>query len=191
MTTTEQSASQMDAVGVLTSDHRSVDQLFTRLEGSRAGAGQRDELIQQVVRELSIHAVIEEQVVYPVIRDEVRGGEQLADQAIDEHQRVKEMLARLERLHEGDAEVDTVLRELIPHVRQHLEEEEGPGGLFHQLRSTVGRERLQEMGEQLRAAKKMAPTHPHPRAANTPPGNIVGGGAAAIVDKARDALQRG
>jgi hypothetical protein len=44
------------------------------------------------------------------------------------------------------------------------------------------------MGAKLAAAKKMAPTHPHPKAPNTPPGNIVGGVAAKVMDKARDAL---
>ncbi len=38
-------------------------------------------------------------------------------------------------------------------------------------------------------AKGLAPTHPHPHAPNTPPGNIVGG-AAAAVDKVRDAVRR-
>jgi hypothetical protein len=35
----------------------------------------------------------------------------------------------------------------------------------------------------------MAPTHPHPHAPSTPPGNVVAGAAASIVDKARDALR--
>jgi hypothetical protein len=32
----------------------------------------------------------------------------------------------------------------------------------------------------------LAPTHPHPNAPDTPPGNVVGGAAAGMLDKARD-----
>jgi hypothetical protein len=32
----------------------------------------------------------------------------------------------------------------------------------------------------------MAPTHPHPRAPDTPPGNLVAGAAAGAIDKAED-----
>jgi hemerythrin superfamily protein len=190
MTTTDQTANRTDAVTLLSSDHRTVDRLFSHLETSTPGAQQRGEWIKQVIRELSVHAAIEEQILYPAIRDDVPGGDQLAEEAIDEHQQVKEMLARLEKLDADDGETDAARAGLITHVRQHVQEEERPGGLFDQLRSVVDQDRLDQMGEQLEAAKKMAPTHPHPHAPNTPPGNIVGGVGAAVVDKARDAVQR-
>ena len=61
--------------------------------------------------------------------------------------------------------------------------------LFPKLRASVGSVELREMGGKLASAKRMAPTHPHPNVPNTPPGNIVGGAAAAVMDKARDALR--
>ena len=180
---------EQDAIELLTSDHAEVEQMFVQIEAAPEGET-RDRLVQGVIRELSVHAAIEEQILYPAIRDEVPGGDQLAEEAIDEHQQAKEMLARLEKLDADDGETDAVLAGLITHVRQHVQEEEGPGGLFDQLRSVVDQDRLDQMGEQLEAAKKMAPAHPHPHAPNTPPGNIVGGLAAAVVDKVRDAVQR-
>ena len=42
------------------------------------------------------------------------------------------------------------------------------------------------MATAMRAAKKVAPTRPHPNAPSTPPGNILIGAAAAVIDKARD-----
>lgn len=187
---TETQAPQPDAVGLLTNDHRSLEQLFTQLEGIASGVDRRAQLIQQVVTELSVHAVIEEQVLYPAIRTEVAGGEELADHAIDEHQRVKELLVRLEQLDPSDAETDQVLRQLMADVRDHFQEEEGPGGLFDQLRSNVENDKLVEMGEAMTKAKTMAPTHPHPKAPSTPPGNVIAGAAATVIDKARDALRR-
>lgn len=189
MTTANETTSRVDAIALLINDHRRVDAIFTQLENSLPGGDGRGEAIGQVIRELSVHAVIEEQVLYPAIREEVSGGGDLADHAIDEHQEVKEALTRLEQLDPDDAETGTVLRQLITDVRHHVDEEEGPGGLFEKLRGTVPADRLVEMGEQLEAARKIAPTHPHPNTPSTPPGNIVGGAAAALVDKARDALR--
>ena len=187
---TETQPGQTDAVALLTNDHRTVEQLFTQLEGLQSGVDRREELIQQVVSELSVHAVIEEQVLYPAIRSEVPGGEELADHAIDEHQRVKELLARLEELDPKESETDQVLRQLMADFRQHVQEEEGPDGLFDQLRTNVDQGRLVEMGDAMSKAKTAAPTHPHPRAPSKPPGNVVAGAVASVVDKARDALRR-
>jgi hypothetical protein len=38
-------------------------------------------------------------------------------------------------------------------------------------------------------AKKMAPTKPHPRAPDQPPGNLVAGAAAAMFDKGLDFMR--
>jgi hypothetical protein len=35
--------------------------------------------------------------------------------------------------------------------------------------------------------KKTAPTHPHPRSPDEPPGNIIAGAGAALMDRALDA----
>jgi hypothetical protein len=55
------------------------------------------------------------------------------------------------------------------------------------LLGAFGKERLAEMGEALAEAKKVAPTRPHPRMPDEPPGNLLGAPAAALVDKALDA----
>jgi hypothetical protein len=36
----------------------------------------------------------------------------------------------------------------------------------------------------------MAPTHPHPNAPDTPPGNMVLGPVAALADRFRDAMRK-
>ena len=45
---------------------------------------------------------------------------------------------------------------------------------------------LNELGDRLSAGKKVAPTRPHPRSPDTPPGNLLAGAAAGVLDKARD-----
>jgi hypothetical protein len=40
-------------------------------------------------------------------------------------------------------------------------------------------------------AKKLAPTRPHPRAPDQPPGNLVAGTMAAVMDRAKDMVRDG
>jgi hemerythrin-like domain-containing protein len=175
-----------DAIELLTTDHAEVEQRFRQIESAPEGES-RSRLVEDVVRELSVHAAIEEQILYPAMRKALPDGDTLVQEAIEEHQQVKETLSAIEKA--GDsAERDPLLVRLIGNVRHHVDEEESE--LFPKLRASIGTAHLKEMGGKLAAAKKMAPTHPHPNAPNTPPGNIVGGAAAAVIDKVRDALRR-
>lgn len=178
--------SQPDAIRLLTIDHGEIEAMFRQIESLPEGDA-RGKIVEDVIHELSVHAAIEEQVLYPVMRKELPDGETLVQDAIDQHQEAKETLAAIER---ADAPVqrDQLLVKLMGNVRHHVEEEETE--LFPKLQASIGRAHLQEMAGELAAAKKMAPTHPHPNAPNTPPGNLVGGVAAAVKDKARDALRR-
>lgn len=181
-----ETTTQPNAIELLTTDHAAVEQMFRQIETLPEGDA-RSELVAGVVRELSVHAAIEEQVLYPAMRKALPGGDHLVHEAIEEHQQVKETLAAIERA-ESAAERDPHLVSLIGNVRHHVEEEEVE--LFPKLRASITTAELQEMGAKLAAAKKLAPTRPHPHAPNTPPGNLVGGVAAAVIDKARDALKR-
>jgi len=177
-------ATSQDAVQLLTADHAEVETMFVQVED---GPGATDDLVQAIVRELSVHAAIEEQILYPAMRKSLPDGETLVQEAIDEHQQVKETLAAIEDAG-SPAERAPLLRDLIDEVRHHVDEEETE--LFPKLRASIGSVELREMGGKLAAAKKLAPTHPHPKAPNTPPGNLVGGIAAGLADKVRDAVGR-
>jgi hemerythrin superfamily protein len=175
-----------DAIELLTADHAEVEAMFTRIESLPEGDA-RAQLVRDVITELSVHAAIEEQVLYPVMRKALPDGETLVQEAIDEHQQVKETLAGIEKA-DTPSERDPLLVQLIGNVRHHVDEEETE--LFPKLAASVRTSELEELGAKLAAAKKLAPTHPHPNAPNTPPGNVVAGAAAAAIDKARDALRR-
>ena len=169
----------MDPVALITTDHREVEQLFAR---ARAGATTDTDAVATIVRELSMHAAAEEQVVYPALRRTGDDGDRLADQAIAEHQRAKELLVRLDR----DAGDRAALDELVQAITQHVQEEERD--LLPRLRAELDDDAYGALGDAFDKAKRMAPTHPHPHAPNTPPGNVVAGAAAAVVDRARDAI---
>ena len=80
---------------------------------------------------------------------------------------------------------DAKVTALMENVRHHVEEEEKD--LFPQVNKLLGREALDELGDAMAKAKKTVPTRPHPRSPDEPPGNIMAGTGAALVDKAIDA----
>lgn len=174
----------MDAVTLLEQDHRTVEGLFRRYESLDGDDEARTQIVREVIRELSIHAAIEEQIFYPAVRDVLAGGDSMTDEALHEHQEAKEALAELDRMEASDPEFDQRVRELIADVRHHVREEETE--MLPQLEAAVPRSRLEELGERMESAKATAPTRPHPHAPSTP-GNLVAGPAAAVVDRVRDA----
>ena len=103
-------------------------------------------------------------------------------EALEEHHLVKVSLRELEDLDPTEERFDAKVTVLIEHVRHHVKEEESD--LFPKVRQQLGRRRLQELGDELRAARSGVPTPPHPGAPDEPPGNALIGGAVAVVDRA-------
>ncbi|HWE70292.1 MAG TPA: hemerythrin domain-containing protein [Acidimicrobiales bacterium] len=178
----------MDAITLLKSDHRSVEKLFKSYEkaGDRAKATKR-KLVAQMIKELSIHAAVEEEIFYPAARRAVEETAPTVLESLEEHHIVKWVLSELEGMDPGDERFDAKVTVLIELVRHHVDEEEH--GLFPQVRATLGRSRLAEIGDQLEKAKRTAPTRPHPRQPDTPPANLMAGMVAGVVDHARDAVK--
>lgn len=186
--TAKRRRSEPDALELLINDHREVEELFTRFERSGPGAQKRrQQLVTRMIESLSMHAAIEEQVFYPMARQEVPDTNDDVLEALEEHHLVKLTLNELEGLdpnHERFAAKITVLME---NVRHHVEEEENE--LFPEIRRSLGDERLREIGRELAAAKQTAPTRPHPAAPDTPPGNIVAQAITAPFDVAANVTE--
>ena len=172
----------MDAITLLKDDHRTVEKLFKRFEdaGDRAFVEKR-KVVDRIIEELSVHAAIEEQLFYPVTRATVPAVEDIALESLEEHHIVKWVLSELEGMDPEDERFDAKVTVLIENVRHHVEEEESE--YFPEVRSALGRKALGELGDAMAAAKETAPTRPHPRAPDTPPGNVAAGAGAAVVDK--------
>lgn len=176
-----------DAITLLKSDHQKVEKLFKQFEkaGPNAHKTKRD-LVDQIIRELSIHAEIEEQIFYPAVRAaEVPEGTDMVLESLEEHLAAKRLLADLEKLDPEHERFDAKVTVLIEMIRHHVEEEEED--LFPAVREVLKRKILGEMGDSMEQAKKVVATHPHPHSPDEPPGNIVAGLAASIIDRARDA----
>lgn len=146
----------VDAVALLANDHRSVEAMFRNLlSGSSSGTPDvaRSTVVERLIEELSVHAEIEEEHLYPAVRQHVPNGDELADHAEDEHQQVKEMLGQLEGMDPDSGEAEALIQELQQNMQEHVQEEEGPDGLFAMLRSAMDSELLRELGSELAEAK--------------------------------------
>jgi hemerythrin superfamily protein len=146
----------MDAIELTLADHRTVEELFGQFEQTQDPA-ERGRIIQTVIEELSIHAAIEEEIMYPAMR-ELPDGEELVEHAIEEHLEAKVALAVLGRLSPTSEEFVEKAQEMIDDVRHHVEEEESD--LLPRLKEALGPERLQEMGQRMAQAKERAPRRP-------------------------------
>ncbi len=177
----------MNAITLLKQDHKTVEGLFKRFEklGPRAVKSKQD-VVERIIRELSIHAAIEEMFFYPAIREAADGGQagDMVLESLEEHHIVKWVLSELEGMSPEHDRYDAKVTVLIENVRHHVEEEEKE--LFPQLNKLLGKACLDDIGEAMSKAKKTVPTRPHPRSPDEPPGNLVAGAGAALLDKARD-----
>ena len=176
-----------DAISFLTSDHRTVEGLFHQYEQTSADLPERrGELVAEMMRELAMHAAVEEQYLYPFIEAEVEGGRALADEGVAEHREAEELLAELDWLAPHERRFDGLVRQLIAGVRHHVEEEETE--LFPALRRAADAEALRDLGRRMKDARGTAPTRPRPRAPRTPPAHKLGNRAAGLLHRTRDAV---
>ncbi len=158
----------MDAIAILKDDHQRVKALFDKFEATTDRAVKtRRKLVDDMIRELSVHAFIEEQVFYPAVRQGVPSLNSDVLEAIEEHHVVKWLLSELDDLApdaENFAPKVVVLTESVTH---HVKEEEKD--LFPAVRKSLSRAELEALGEQLVKKKKVAPDKPHPRGPSQPP----------------------
>jgi hemerythrin-like domain-containing protein len=179
----------MDAIQFILRDHREIERLFKQLErAERSDATDRASTeILNLTRELSTHAVVEEQYVYPALRD--AGADTRVLDALEDHHAAKLLLSEIDSVPTTHPRFGSKLRVLAENVRRHLAEEERE--LLPLLERTLDDDRRRELGDLLERAKRAAPTRPHPAAPDTPPGVFVVGAVAALYDRSRDALRGG
>jgi len=139
-----------DATHILASDHRKVEDLFSKFENS-SGAKRKADIANQICNELKIHTIIEEEIFYPALEGKVE--ESLLKEAYVEHDGAKLLVNEIA---EGspdeefyDAKV-TVLKEQIEH---HVKEEEKQHeNMFQQARAADVD--LEDLGRRMLAKKE-------------------------------------
>jgi hemerythrin superfamily protein len=173
-------------VDLLLADHREVEKLLGRFDTVPVDG--RDAYFCEVVNELVRHEVAEELVVYPALRDDAPNGESQAEARISEQSEAEQLLYQMEKLDSKTPEFADKFGQLRKAVLDHAQAEETQ--TFPLLAKTEDPTKLQGLGQRYERAKSSAPTHPHPHAPDTPPGNKLLGPVAALVDRVRDSMRK-
>jgi hemerythrin superfamily protein len=141
-----------DAIALLKQDHRTVSQLFEEFQD--ADEEEQSAIAQRVCQLLTVHAQIEEELLYPAAKECFDGDEEnedLVNEAEIEHGSAKELIAKIEGMSSDDEHFKATVTVLGEYIKHHVKEEEGQ--LFPQLKKTELD--LKELGSRL-ADRKFA-----------------------------------
>ncbi|MFG3227190.1 hemerythrin domain-containing protein [Kitasatospora sp. NPDC048194] len=151
-----------DAIVLLREDHKDVRRLFREYRGLAEGGGgddgARHRTVQRIIESLTVHTYLEDELVYPRIRQEVPDLAREMDRAEQEHHVADLLCEELSRMSPGDDGYDAKTAVLIDAVERHIEQEEAEW--FPRVRAVLGRKELREMGERMQAVRETAPRHP-------------------------------
>lgn len=139
-----------DAIALLKQDHRAVEALFSEFED--ADESEQSELATRICQMLTVHAQIEEELLYPQAKEALEEQEEddMVYEAEIEHASAKELIAKIEAATPEDPEFKALVTVLMEYVKHHVKEEEKE--MFPKLKQTELD--LKEMGSQL-AQRKM------------------------------------
>lgn len=117
--------SRIDAVTLLTADHKKVKKLFKDFEKLKDGEGSTKEksaIVQEICTELTVHTTVEEEIFYPAVRESI-GDDDLMDEADVEHAGAKFLITELEVMKPGDDHYDAKVTVLGEYIDHHVKEE--------------------------------------------------------------------
>jgi hemerythrin-like domain-containing protein len=146
----------MNAIDLLIQDHKVVKKLLEELSSTTERAvKKRADLLHRIEQELQVHTALEEDILYPAIKQ--AGGKEEAKmyyEAKEEHRTV-DSLVLPDLLHTETGTLEfagrvKVMKELLEH---HIEEEEGE--LFPTAKKLLGKDQLEALGQAMETQKKV------------------------------------
>ena len=148
-----------DAIVVLKDDHKHIRKLFRDFEHAGENATKtKGEIVDRIIEALTVHTYIENEVMYPEVRRLLPDLEDDVDESYEEHHVADLLCMELAAMSPDADRFDAKVTVLIESVEHHIEEEEDEW--FPKVRDGLGRNQLQEIGDQLLAAKEKSPRKP-------------------------------
>ena len=138
-----------DAIALLKNDHRKVEDLFEKFEKARDD-GRKKTLAREICTELTIHAMIEEEIFYPACQGEIED-EDMMGEAYVEHDGAKVMIAELLASNPGNEFYDAKMKVLSEEIKHHVKEEEQKDGMFAKAKKADLD--MLELGAEMKARK--------------------------------------
>lgn len=109
-------------VAMLREDHEKVKQLFEEFKELKGR--EKSEVAKTAIRELEIHADLEERIIYPAIRQEMDMDDTM-NEAVEEHHLVHVLIRELKKLKPSNEAFEAKFNVLSELVKHHVQEEEG------------------------------------------------------------------
>jgi iron-sulfur cluster repair protein YtfE (RIC family) len=126
-----------------------ANELFAKLADTSDGAVKtRERLFAELKAELELHADLEEQHLFPILRKNAETKELVAD-AIRDNKELRAMLAELEALPKNDETFAEKLRELQKAFRQHARDDKKE--LLPAVQRALSEEQAQDVAEKIEA----------------------------------------
>ena len=117
-----QSKTSTNAIASLKADHEKVKALFVQFEKTKDG-DKKLTIVGEALEELSIHAILEEELFYPAVREEL-DDEEVMNEADEEHHVAKILIAELAEMDGSESHYEAKFAVLAENVRHHIKEEE-------------------------------------------------------------------
>lgn len=148
-----------DAIMLLKEDHKEIRKLFTDFENAGENATKtKGRLVDQMIELLTVHTYIENEVMYPRVRELLPEVEDDVLESYEEHHVADLLVVELAAMKPEDERFTAKTTVLIESVRHHMEEEEADW--FPKVRDGLGRNVLSEIGAEMLEAKEKAPRRP-------------------------------
>ena len=122
----EQRDENVDAVALLTADHKEVTQLFKSYDALVDADGSTEDkevLAERICSMLTVHATVEEEIFYPAAREGVEE-QDLLDEAEVEHASAKDLIAQIQDMQPEEDLFDAKVKVLGEYIAHHVKEEE-------------------------------------------------------------------
>ena len=148
-----------DAIVLLKEDHKEIRRLFREFQqaGEEATA-RKGHLVDQIIEALTVHTYIENEVMYPRVRELLPDLEDDVLESYEEHHVADLLVVELAALKPSAERFDAKTTVLIENVTHHIEEEEQEW--FPKVREALGRKQLQDLGAERLQTKEKAPRSP-------------------------------
>jgi hypothetical protein len=108
---------------MLKKDHEKVQALFDEFEAADDSRS-KTRIVQETLRELEVHAKLEETLIYPAIREKLNE-EEVMDEALEEHHVAHVLINELKRMKHSDGRYEAKFTVLGESIKHHVKEEEG------------------------------------------------------------------
>ncbi len=144
----------MDILDVIKQEHREVRELIDQIEPCEPGDEQLRQIAAEMSEKLTMHALNEEKLFYPRLRDGAEDEDERVDvfEAYTEHDVMKHLIALVNSGRKPDEKFKAELQVLGESVKHHVQEEESK--IFKMAKELMENDERAKLGDQWQKLKE-------------------------------------